>query len=317
VPELPPSRIVAVVVTFNRRALLERLLGELVSTEGLAEIVVVDNASTDGTAAWVLSLVEEAEERGRLETNGVPVHLVALDTNTGGAGGFHTGIESAIARGADLVWLMDDDGVPAADCLARLLQHEFDFWGPAVLAEQDPTRLCFPIRLPGRASVVHQMSEVEAAAVDGVIQGIVIPFNGVLITRALVEKIGLPREEFFIWGDDVEYRLRAEQAGLRIATVVDAHFLHPATDDLGTPMMFGLTTYNHSPSDLKHYCMARNNVVNLRAYRGWLAVIAFLVKTVWFYLFTKPAPRRIATSAGAAVAGLRGDFTGHRRYLDG
>ena len=47
--------------------------------------------------------------------------------------------------------------------------------------------------------------------------------------------------------------------------------LHPATDDLGTPMMFGRTTYNHSPSDLKHYCMARNNTVNLRRYRGLAA----------------------------------------------
>jgi rhamnopyranosyl-N-acetylglucosaminyl-diphospho-decaprenol beta-1,3/1,4-galactofuranosyltransferase len=329
VPELSPPRIVAVVVTFNRRALLERLLAALDGTPNLSEIVVVDNASTDGTADWVRGLdtlagargstTDRLSERAGVETpmRETSVHLVALETNTGGAGGFHTGIETAIDRGADLVWLMDDDGVPAPDCLARLLQHDFDFWGPAVLAEQDPDRLCFPIRLRGRASVVHQMREVEAAAVDGVIQGIVIPFNGVLVTRELVARIGLPREEFFIWGDDVEYRLRAEQADLRIATIVDAHFLHPATDDLGTPMMFGLTTYNHSPSDLKHYCMARNNVVNLRAYRGWLAVIAFLVKTVWFYLFTRRDLHRITMSAGAAVAGLRGDFTGHRRYLGG
>ena len=55
---------------------------------------------------------------------------------------------------------------------------------------------------------------------------------------------------------------------LGAGTVVAAHFLHPATDDLGTPMMFGRTTYNHTPSDLKHYCMARNNLVNLRDYRG-------------------------------------------------
>jgi len=323
VPELSPPRIVAVVVTFNRRALLERLLAALDGTPNLAEIVVVDNASTDGTVEWVRSLSSVVEPGGEMvstsSTGGgsTPIHLVALETNTGGAGGFHTGIETAIERGADLVWLMDEDGVPAPDCLARLLQHDFDFWGPAVLAEQDPDRLCFPIRLPGRASVVHQMREVEAAAMDGVIQGIVIPFNGVLVTRELVERIGLPREEFFIWGDDVEYRLRAEQAELRIATIVDAHFLHPATDDLGTPMMFGLTTYNHSPSDLKHYCMARNNVVNLRAYRGWLAVIAFLLKTVWFYLFSRRDLSRITMSAGAAVAGLRGDFTGHRRFLGG
>ena len=57
---------------------------------------------------------------------------------------------------------------------------------------------------------------------DGLIRDVVIPFNGVLVTRELVERIGLPREEFFIWGDDHEYRLRAERAGARIATVVGA-----------------------------------------------------------------------------------------------
>jgi rhamnopyranosyl-N-acetylglucosaminyl-diphospho-decaprenol beta-1,3/1,4-galactofuranosyltransferase len=161
------------------------------------------------------------------------------------------------------------------------------------------------------------MAEVELAARDGVIAEVVIPFNGVLVTRELVERIGTPREEFFIWGDDVEYLWRARKAGARTATVVDAHFLHPATDDLGTPMAFGRTTYNHSPSDLKHYCMARNNLVNLRDYRGWPAALAFVAKTAWFYSFTKPNPGRLLLGARAMFAGLRGDFTGHRRYVGG
>ena len=62
----------------------------------------------------------------------------------------------------------------------------------------------------------------RAAATGDRIDGIVIPFNGVLVTRGLVERIGLPRAEYFIWGDDHEYRLRAEAAGARIATVVEA-----------------------------------------------------------------------------------------------
>ncbi len=298
----PDPRIVAVVVTYNRRDLLNRLVKELRQEPRLAEIIVVDNASTDGSADDLREL------------DGV--HLVELATNTGGAGGFHTGMVTALDRGADLIWLMDDDGVPEPGCLDTLLEREgYDFWGPAVLAEQDPSRLTFPIRLPGRASVVHDMADVEAAAVDGVIEGIVIPFNGVLATRELIERIGPVREEFFIWGDDHEFRLRAERAGARIATVVGAHFLHPVVGDLGTPMMFGRTTYNHTPSDLKHYCMARNNVVNLREYRGRLAVFAFLVKTVWFYSFTRPSLARLRLSAGAVRAGLRNDFTGHRRFL--
>ena len=308
-PTPAAPRIVAVVVTFNRRALLERLLGVLTTTPQLAEIVVVDNASTDGTGEWLASHAPEADS--------VPVHAVTLASNKGGAGGFHEGLRLAMERGADLAWLMDDDGVPQPGCLDRLLEHEADFWGPAVLAEQDPSRLCFPIRLPGRAQVVHAMADAEAEAAQhgGVLHDIVIPFNGVLVTRDLVERIGLPREEFFIWGDDHEYRLRAEKAGARILTVVDAHFLHPATDDLGTPMAFGRTTYNHTPSDLKHYCMARNNVVNLRDYRGWLFVLAFVLKTLWFYAFTRPSLARLRLSAEGIAAGVRNDFSGHQRFL--
>jgi rhamnopyranosyl-N-acetylglucosaminyl-diphospho-decaprenol beta-1,3/1,4-galactofuranosyltransferase len=137
----------------------------------------------------------------------------------------------------------------------------------------------------------------------------------VLVTRALVERIGLPREEFFIWGDDHEYRLRAERAGGRAATVVDTAVRHPSVGDLGTPMMFGRTTYNHSPSDLKHYCMARNNLLNLRDYRGWPHALAFVAKTAWFYTVTRRTPGRLRLSADAARAAVRGDFTGHERFL--
>jgi len=310
-PSAPP-RIVAVVVTFNRLALLQRLVTALRETPALAEVVVVDNASTDGTGQWLVAQTAEAGDEG-----GVPLHAVLMDENRGGAGGFAAGMRVGLERGADLLWLMDDDGLPDPDCLRLLLERarDFDFWGPAVLAEQDPARLCFPIRLPGGTAVVHRMSDVEAAARDGVIVDVVIPFNGVLLTRELVERIGLVREEFFIWGDDVEYLWRARAAGARVGTVVTARFAHPATDELGTPLMFGRTTYNHSPSDLKHYCMARNNTVNLRDHRGWPHVLAFLLKTLWFYLFTRPDLARLRLSAEAVRAGLRGDFTGHLRFL--
>ncbi len=308
-PRAATPAVAAVVVTWNRVALLERILRAVEAQTHRPEVVVVvDNASTDATPALLDRLAGELSVR---------LDVLRLPRNTGGAGGFHAGLERARGSGCALFWLMDDDGLPPPDCLASLLPalSSYDFVGPAVVAEDDPGRLCFPIRLPGTARVVHRLEDVERAARDGVLPDVVIPFNGVLVTRELVERIGTPREEFFIWGDDVEYLWRARRAGGRVATVVGSHFAHPATDDLGTPMMFGRTTYNHSPSDLKHYCMARNNVVNLRDYVGRLGVLAFLVKTVWFYLFTRPSARRLALSAEAVRAGVRRDFGGHERFL--
>ena len=303
IDEEPPPRIAAVVVTFNRLGLVQRLIKRLRDVPELDEIVVVDNASDDGTGDW---LRDQPDLVGR-----------RLEANRGGAGGFHEGLRVAVERGADLVWLMDDDGLPEPDCLTALLGRsgDFDFWGPVVVDEADSDRLVFPIRLPGGTSVVRDVASAEAVAVVGAIEGVVIPFNGVLVTRDLVEEIGLVRAEMFIWGDDHEYRLRAERAGARIATIVDARIHHPAVGDLGTPMMFGRTTYNHSPSDLKHYCMARNNLVNLREYRGWPHALAFVAKTLWFYSFTRRDPARIRLSLEAMRAGLRGDFTGHERFL--
>lgn len=297
--------VAAVVVTFNRLDLLKRLVERLRGIDSLDRILIVDNASTDGTGQWLATLTDE--------------HLSfrVLPRNLGGAGGFAEGLNWAHDLGAQLAWMMDDDGIPTPHCLDQLLEHRgaFDFWGPAVLAEQRPQELCFPIRLPGTTTIARNLEQLEKVSHDGIVNDVVIPFNGVLVTRELVDRIGTVRAEFFIWGDDVEYLWRARAAGARVATVVGAHFLHPATDDLGTPMMRGLTTYNHSPSDLKHYCMARNNTVNLLTHHGWLHAAAFWAKTAWFYTFVRPSARRIALSAQAIIDGLRHDFGGHERFL--
>ena len=306
------ARIAAVVVTYNRLELLQRLVERLDGIDELDEILVVDNASTDGTGEWLAAF----EDSGDDQHPGHDVLGRTLVRNTGGAGGFHDGLAWALERGADLIWLMDDDGLPDPDCLDALLGHgDLDFWGPLVVDEGRPDRLVFPIRLPGGTRVVGDVAAARRASSGGLLRDIVIPFNGVLVTRELVERIGLPRAEFFIWGDDHEYRLRAEKAGARIATVVDAAVRHPSVGELGTPMLFGRTTYNHTPSDLKHYCMARNNLVNLRDYRGWPHALAFVAKTLWFYALTRRDPARLRLSARAWWAALRGDFTGHERYV--
>ena len=97
----PAPRVVAVVVTWNRRELLTEAVDALrAQTLAPVEIVVVNNASTDDTAA----LLDSAY--------GDDLDVVHLRENTGGAGGFTVGIERALGHHPDLVWLLDDDTVP-------------------------------------------------------------------------------------------------------------------------------------------------------------------------------------------------------------
>ncbi|RIJ02065.1 glycosyltransferase, partial [Clavibacter nebraskensis] len=104
-------RVVAVVVAWNRRELVVETLAALAAqTVPLHEVVVIDNASTDGSADVIRARFPE-------------VALTTLPTNTGGAGGFTAGIERAISvHDAELVWLMDDDTVPDPPALEELLR---------------------------------------------------------------------------------------------------------------------------------------------------------------------------------------------------
>jgi GT2 family glycosyltransferase len=104
-----PPRVIAVVVTYNRRELLLEALAALqAQTRPADAVIVVDNASADGTAAAV--------------RRQYPTACVAeLAGNIGGAGGFACGIALALDQSADLVWLMDDDTVPGPGALQALL----------------------------------------------------------------------------------------------------------------------------------------------------------------------------------------------------
>ena len=94
-------RICAVVVTYNRKELLKRCLdGVLNQSYPVSHILVVDNASTDGTQAML------AQDYPQLE-------VLNLPDNMGGAGGFHAGFKRAAEIDCNLIWVMDDDALPS------------------------------------------------------------------------------------------------------------------------------------------------------------------------------------------------------------
>ena len=103
------KRTAAVIVTYNRKAMLQRCLRALCTqTAGVPELWVIDNASTDGTAELVAQL------------NLPTMHYYNTGKNLGGAGGFACGIQQAACSGAEYLWIMDDDCLPEPDALQQL-----------------------------------------------------------------------------------------------------------------------------------------------------------------------------------------------------
>src|ERR1051326_6571282 len=131
----PAGKVAAVVVTRNRIAMLRECVHALrQQTCPVGEVIVVDNDSSDGTREWL---------------NQQPDIRAIFQENAGGAGGFHVGIGTAISRGFEWVWCMDDDGYPSADCLQALLsipQDTLRFRAPVVLARGNASLLAFVLR---------------------------------------------------------------------------------------------------------------------------------------------------------------------------
>lgn len=214
-------KVSAVVVTYNRRELLEKTLAGLESQERpLDHIVVIDNASTDDTESYLASRPFSVAHTVR-----------RLDSNTGGAGGFAAGIEIAYGLGFDAFWVMDDDSVVRPGALGPLLRDLAD-------AEQ---RLGFKPSFAASLVVFHedgQLCEMNTPETTWdwarpIALGADYPlvksasFVSCLVTREGVHAVGLPSANFFIWYDDAEYtqRLAKFRPGIFVADSVVDHLI--------------------------------------------------------------------------------------------
>lgn len=206
-------KIVAVVVTYNRCQLLQKTINCLFSTPGLDGVVVVNNCSTDGTREWLDALREECL-------------TVIHQANVGGAGGFATGMKRAHEMGADWVWCMDDDVFPRPECLAHLV--EMTSWpGVGIMS---PRRLVegkvFTTEFKGfQLTGAFASTSIEPLRRLEVTEPVEIAgaaFEGLFISRRVIDTIGYPNTELFIFYDDTDYCLRALQAGFKILYVPGA-----------------------------------------------------------------------------------------------
>lgn len=225
--------VAAVVVTHNRAVKLRQTLDAIVSQRyPVARLIIVDNASSDGTeellAEWVAKY---------------PSSLVLrLAENTGGAGGFAEGVRLGYQSGQDYLWLMDDDCYPEPGALEKLVNTWEDFEQVHGIA---PGFVCSLVKwreqtcemnIPepsGDFARYFESGRFHVIAVDH------SSFVSVMFKRQRVAEVGLPIREFFIWFDDVEYttRLAAERPGL---LVLDSQVQHDMEHNTGAD--FGLVT---------------------------------------------------------------------------
>jgi len=260
-------RVLAAVVTHNRRALLGRCLDHLLAQTRPADgVVVINNASTDGTTEM-------------LDQRGVPYITQA---NLGSAGGWYRSINHALEHGFDAIWLMDDDGFPAPDALAALvpaLRPGIACVSSVVLKEDGQGDFVFPFPLLnprglpviwGRPRKIASLEGLRALAPAGTYPFAHL-FNGALVSVAAIRQVGNVNQDFFMFGDEVDFFFRLRQVGA-VQSVLQAKHWHP---DVGarpyTPM--------------KVYYYLKNTLTLNRRYfdriwlRDLLAVLAVLGRT--------------------------------------
>ncbi len=195
------NAVAAVVVTYNRRALLEECLAAIeAQTHRPDLILVIDNASTDDTA-------EHLQQRSWL----IPHRVHTLPRNFGGAMGFAVGIEAALAAGADSVWLMDDDAIATPSALEYLIEDtkvasrggrrpsfacSMVVWSDGTVARMNIPR-ANAIWNETAAGIGRAVVDVDSAS-----------FVSVLIASEHIRAVGLPHIGYFKWYDDTEYTLR-------------------------------------------------------------------------------------------------------------
>jgi rhamnopyranosyl-N-acetylglucosaminyl-diphospho-decaprenol beta-1,3/1,4-galactofuranosyltransferase len=205
----------AVIVTYNRRELLEECLTAVAGQSSPPErVVVVDNASTDGTAALVRERFPE-------------IDLVSLPENEGSSGGFAEGIQRALEGGHDWVWTLDDDTIPEHVALEELLD------AAEKLAPQRPVALASKVVWTDGAlhpmnystPRVQRMDDFVWSVESGYVDIRYSTFISLLVSADACRRHGLPRADFFIWSDDVEWtaRLLREERGFLVPGSVALH----------------------------------------------------------------------------------------------
>jgi GT2 family glycosyltransferase len=218
---LPTPRVVTIVLNTNRRDdTLECLASLAAQLPGQNHVIVLDNRSTDGSAEAIRATYPRTE-------------VVSVDTDRGYAGNNNVGIRSAAAYQPEWLFILNEDTVLDAGCLARLLaagdsDPGIGMVGPLVLHHDEPTVIqSAGGRLGRRFESIHiGANEDDAGQFDRVREVDWISGCALLVRHALIKQVGPLDERFYYYWEETEWCVRARKAGWRIVQQPGARLWH-------------------------------------------------------------------------------------------
>jgi GT2 family glycosyltransferase len=208
------TKVAAVVLSWNGR---EDTLACLRSLEGEGvDVIVVDNASSDGTADAITG-----------------VELIRNDRNLGYAGGMNVGIRAALERGAEAVLLLNNDVEVEPGAIAALAAAG-DGAGavcPVVVFADAPERVWYAGASfdPRRGYNGRHRTEIG----DATVETERICGAAVLIPRATIESVGSFDEALFAYFEDADWSQRAREAGLQLLVTPASRVRHKVSASTG------------------------------------------------------------------------------------
>lgn len=259
-------KVAAVFATMNRAGTALACVRALAAQTRPPELVIVaDNCSSDDTVAALESLSDLPFE--------LLVHRMA--ENRGNAGGVEEIMELAFAKGADSVWILDDDSWPRPRALEAMFAKP---WDPHVVRHPlqiDPktNRFTWPLQVDDGAGGWKLIDTVLGLPAGDFIKSR-ITWTGALVPREVRERTGPVNGALFIRGEDEEYPWRFEQAGFQQEAVRNAILDHPGPDSMLHWQLFGKHFFfERGLADWKFYYKVRNMVWLKRRQSGWLGAI--------------------------------------------
>jgi GT2 family glycosyltransferase len=314
---IAPIQVAAIVITYNRKALVSKCLDAILQqSHPVTAIVLIDNGSTDGTADAVSGAGYMGSTR---------LHYVRLEENVGCAGGYSRGMQVAYEQGYDWLWMMDDDAIPRPQALERLLRYT---------ATHDTSTLGGLISRPTPGSKGEQLFRLPRSLGEALRYCLFCPldlrhgdlapvsldwstFVSFLMPREVITHVGFPRSDFYIDSDDIDFTMRIREAGYSLYLIPDSLVDH-------LPQSLSTSASDKSPA-WRYYYRYRNHIVNILTHRDLIGtnlskmafsrIVLGAIRRIYIFLIRERNPKAAKLVIKAVIDGYslrmgKSDFTG-------